>query len=66
MPIYPNPAPSIPAALLAAGIALYRVHGAYYARCFLEDSGVDSSVITELLDTGNNPASWPQYPTEPR
>lgn len=51
---------SIPAALLAAGLALARIHGPYYARCFLEESGVDSGVITELLNEGESPSSWPQ------
>lgn len=50
MPTYPNPASTIPAVLLAAGLALARIHGPYYAQCFLEDHGVDSSVIRELLE----------------
>lgn len=60
MPTYPRSARSIPAALLAAGLALARIHGPYYARCFLEESGVDSGVITELLNEGDSPSSWPQ------
>jgi hypothetical protein len=52
MPTYQSPTPNVPAALLAAGLALARIHGSYYARCFLEENGIDSSVITELLDVG--------------
>jgi len=52
MPTYHCPTPDVPAMLLAAGLALARIHGSYYARCFLEENGVDSSVITELLDVG--------------
>jgi hypothetical protein len=35
--------------VLAAGLALCRIHGLFYARCFLEEQGVDKDVITELL-----------------
>jgi hypothetical protein len=37
------------AALLAAAMILCRLHGLFYARCFLEEQGVDKDVITELL-----------------
>ena len=66
MPTYQSPAPRIPAALLATALTLREIHGPYYARCFLEECGVDSSVITELLNEGDSVTSWPQYPTAPR
>ena len=57
MATYPIPAPYVPVALMAAGLVLYRIHGLYYARCFLEEHGIDSSVITELLDIADSPNS---------
>jgi hypothetical protein len=49
MAIYLIPRPALEFSVLAVGIALCRIHGPYYARCFLEDHGVDKDVITELL-----------------
>ena len=67
MATYPILVRSIPAAVLGAALALCEIHGPYYARCFLEEHGVDSSVITELLDGDDGPTTAPQskFPTEP-
>jgi len=46
--------------VLAAGLALCRIHGPFYARCFLEEQGVDKDVITELLDSDDGPNTAPQ------
>jgi hypothetical protein len=53
--------------VLAAGLALCRIHGPFYARSFLEEQGVDKDVITELLDSDDGPTTAPQpkLPTEP-
>lgn len=48
-PAYSNCPLVFPAALLASALVLFRIHGHYYARCFLEEHGIDSDVITELL-----------------
>jgi hypothetical protein len=67
MAIYLIPRPALEFSILAVGMALCRIHGPYYARCFLEDHGVDKDVITELLDSDDGPttAPQPQLPTEP-
>jgi len=54
--------------ILAAGLALYRIHGPFYAKCFLEEQGVDKDVIIELLDSddGLTTTPQPQQPTEGR
>jgi len=36
--------------LLAAAIALCKVHGVYYVKCFLEEWGADDELIAEFLD----------------
>jgi hypothetical protein len=43
--------------LLAAAVVLAQLHGRRFARYFLEDNGIDESVICELLHelhTGNH------------
>jgi hypothetical protein len=39
-----------PTALLAAALELAEVHGRPFAECFLQEHGIDESVICELLD----------------
>jgi len=40
---------------LATALVLCQIHGPYYAQCFLEEHGVDSGVITELLEVVKSP-----------
>lgn len=61
METYPKPTVSL-TALLAAAVVLGRMHGRFYATCFLQDYGIDESVICDLLDGLDTDADRRRYP----
>lgn len=64
METYPKPTVS-PTVLLAAAVVLGRMHGRYYATCFLQEYGVDETVICELLDGLTTDADRRRHPDSP-